>query len=106
MLAFGLACFGVGTALYIGADFGAGPRDSLMLIVSRRTGIRIGVARAALELSVLVAGFLLGGRVGVGTLVFALGIGPSVELAFLGTLHSPLVARVVPRAPLPASLGN
>jgi uncharacterized protein len=106
MLALGMVCFGGGTALYIGADLGAGPRDSLMLVVSRRAGIRIGLARAALELAVLVAGFLLGGRVGVGTLVFALGIGPSVELAFLATLHSPLVCRVIPRAPLPASLGS
>ncbi len=55
---------------------------------------------------VLVVGFLLGGKVGVGTLVFALGIGPSVELAFLGALHSPIVARATPRAPLAASLGN
>jgi uncharacterized membrane protein YczE len=106
MLAFGLVCFGVGTAFYIGANLGAGPRDSLMLVVSRRTGVRIGVARGGLELLVLVVGFLLGGKVGVGTLVFALGIGPSVELAFLGAMHSPIVARVMPRAPLAASLGN
>ena len=57
-----------------------------MLVISRRTGIRVGLARAGLELTVLIIGFLLGGRVGVGTLVFALSIGPSVELAFLGTL--------------------
>ena len=50
MLAFGLVCFGVGTAFYIGADLGAGPRDSLMLVVSRRTGVRIGLARGGLEL--------------------------------------------------------
>lgn len=106
MLALGMVCFGVGTALYIGADLGAGPRDSLMLVASRRTGVRVGLTRAGLELTVLVAGFLLGGRVGVGTLVFALGIGPSVELAFLAALHSPFVSRVIPRAPLPASLGS
>jgi uncharacterized membrane protein YczE len=106
MLAVGLVCFGVGTALYIGANLGAGPRDSLMLVVSRRTGVRIGLARGGLELVVLVVGALLGGKVGVGTLVFALGIGPSVELAFLGALHSPIVARAMPRAPLAASLGN
>jgi uncharacterized membrane protein YczE len=97
MLALGMLCFGVGTVLYIGADLGAGPRDSLMLVGSRRLGIRVGAVRAGLELSVLAVGFLLGGRVGVGTLVFALGIGPSVELGFLAATHSPIVARVVLR---------
>ncbi|HXK13443.1 MAG TPA: hypothetical protein VNH45_02815, partial [Gaiellaceae bacterium] len=68
--------------LYIGANLGAGPRDSLMLVGSRRTGIRIGAVRALLEISVLVVGFLLGGTVGVGTLAFAALIGPSVEASF------------------------
>jgi uncharacterized membrane protein YczE len=87
----GLACFGVGTALYIGANLGAGPRDSLMLVGSRRSGVRVGIVRAALELSVLGIGVALGGSVGVGTLVFALGIGPAVELAFIGLSHTSLV---------------
>jgi uncharacterized protein len=82
MLAVGLACFGVGTALYIGADLGAGPRDSLMLVGAKRSGVRVGIVRAVLELFVLGAGFALDGTVGIGTLVFALGIGPAVELAF------------------------
>ena len=82
LLVLGLACFGVGTAFYIGANLGAGPRDSLMLVGSRRTGIRIGAVRAMLEISVLVIGFLLGGTVGVGTLAFAALIGPSVEASF------------------------
>jgi uncharacterized protein len=97
MLAVGMVCFGVGTVFYIGADLGAGPRDSLMLVGSRRLGIRVGAVRAGLELTVLAIGFGLGGRVGVGTLVFALGIGPSVELGFLAATHSPIVARVVLR---------
>jgi uncharacterized protein len=82
LLAAGLVCFGVGTAFYIGANLGAGPRDSLMLVGSRRTQIRIGAMRAMLEISVLLAGFLLGGTVGLGTLAFAALIGPSVEASF------------------------
>jgi uncharacterized membrane protein YczE len=82
LLAFGLALFGVGSAFYIGAALGAGPRDSLMLVGARRSGVRIGGVRAALEGTALVAGVVLGGTVGVGTLVFALLIGPAVESAF------------------------
>jgi uncharacterized protein len=82
LLALGLVCFGVGSAFYIGANLGAGPRDSLMLVGSRRTGIRIGAVRAMLEISVLLVGFLLGGTVGLGTLTFAALIGPSVEASF------------------------
>ncbi len=82
LLGVGLMCFGVGTAFYIGANLGAGPRDSLMLVGSRRTDIRVGAVRALLEISVLLVGFLLGGTVGVGTLAFAALIGPSVEASF------------------------
>jgi len=82
LIVVGLICFGVGTAFYIGANLGAGPRDSLMLVGSRRTGIRIGAVRAVIEISVLLIGFLLGGTVGVGTLAFAALIGPSVEASF------------------------
>jgi uncharacterized membrane protein YczE len=82
LLGFGLALFGLGSALYIGAGLGAGPRDSLMLVGTLRSGVRIGVVRAALEGTALVAGVVLGGTVGVGTLVFALLIGPAVEASF------------------------
>jgi uncharacterized membrane protein YczE len=82
LLLAGLAAFGVGSAFYIGAGLGAGPRDSLMLVGSLRTHRRIGLVRAALEGSVLVAGYLLGGVVGVGTVAFAVLIGPSVEGSF------------------------
>ncbi len=82
LLAAGLAAFGVGSAFYIGAAFGAGPRDSLMLVGAFRSGVRIGVVRAVLEGTALLAGFALGGRVGIGTLVFALLIGPAVEGSF------------------------
>ena len=93
-----LALFGVGSALYIGADLGAGPRDSLMVIASRRLGVRLGVSRTAIELVALVAGVVLGGTVGVGTLVFALGIGPAVELSFRALARSPLAVPAVASA--------
>jgi uncharacterized membrane protein YczE len=82
LLTAGLAFFGVGSAFYIGAALGAGPRDSLMLVGALRSGVRIGAVRAALEGTALVAGVVLGGTVGVGTLVFALLIGPAVEGSF------------------------
>jgi uncharacterized membrane protein YczE len=78
----GIATIGLGSALYIGADLGTGPRDSLMVMLSRRAKLRIGVARAIIEGSALVVGIALGGTAGVGTALFALGIGPSVDLAF------------------------
>ena len=74
--------FGVGSALYIGAALGAGPRDSLMLVGAQRTGFRLGWVRALIESTVLLAGFALGGHVGVGTVVFAALIGPAVETSF------------------------
>jgi uncharacterized protein len=82
LLVLGLVCFGIGSAFYIGAAYGAGPRDSLMLIGAFRTRVRIGVVRAAIEASALVIGFALGGTVGIGTLAFALLIGPAVEGSF------------------------
>ena len=99
-LGCGLALFGIGTALYIGANLGAGPRDSLMLVGAHRTGFRIGVVRAAIELAVLLVGFGLGGHVGIGTLLFATLIGPAVEAAFWMLSHTALVRGVVV-APIP-----
>jgi uncharacterized membrane protein YczE len=78
----GVAMVAAGTALYIGAGLGSGPRDSLMLALSARTGVRVGIVRALIEGTVLLGGFLLGGSAGVGTILFAFGIGPAVELAF------------------------
>jgi uncharacterized membrane protein YczE len=82
LLAGGILLTGVGSGFYIGADMGAGPRDSLMLGITRRVRSRLGVVRTALEVTTTVVGFALGGTVGVGTLAFALGIGPAVELSF------------------------
>lgn len=82
MTAGGIASVAVGSALYLGAHLGPGPRDGLMVAIHQRTGWTVGTARAALECVVLVLGVLLGGPVGIGTIAFALGIGPSVQLAF------------------------
>ncbi len=78
----GVAVVGIGSAFYIKASLGAGPRDGLMLGLARRAGGRVAPVRAAIELTVLAAGILLGGTAGLGTLIFALGIGPAVGLAF------------------------
>ena len=86
----GVLIIGIGSGFYIGAGMGAGPRDSLMLVVARSAGIRIGVSRVAIEVLVTVIGFAFGGTVGIGTLVFAFGIGPAVELSFWLLERSPL----------------
>ncbi|MDX6570762.1 MAG: hypothetical protein QOH15_3340 [Gaiellales bacterium] len=98
LLVAGILVIGLGTGLYIGANLGAGPRDSLMLGVTRRVRSRVGVVRTALEVSATAAGFALGGTVGVGTLAFALGIGPAVELSFALLARSALVELAPARA--------
>jgi uncharacterized membrane protein YczE len=71
---------GVATGMYISAGFGPGPRDGLMTGIARRTGISIRLSRTIVELAVLLSGWLLGGTVGVGTVLFALAIGPLAQL--------------------------
>ena len=66
-----------------------------MLVTSRGLGVRLGAARTGLELAALVVGFLLGGTVGIGTLVFAVGIGPVVEVSFWLLARTPLAAPAV-----------
>ncbi len=73
---------GVATAVYISVDGGAGPRDSLMLAVSRTTGQSVQLSRGVIEVLVVILGWILKGPVGVGTLVFALLIGPLVQVFF------------------------
>jgi uncharacterized membrane protein YczE len=68
------------TVLYIGAGLGPGPRDGLMTGLVARTGLSVRLVRTSIEASVLTVGWLLGGTVGVGTLVYAFGIGPLVQL--------------------------
>ena len=82
MLLGAVVIMGLASAIYIGVDAGAGPRDSLMLAIKRKTGISIGLARAIIEVSVVLLGWWLGGPAGVGTFVFALLIGPAVQWWF------------------------
>jgi uncharacterized membrane protein YczE len=77
------------TALYVGAQLGPGPRDGLMTGLARRTGWSIRRVRTIIEVSVLAVGVLLGGTVGVGTIVFALGVGPVTQY-FLRYMVVPL----------------
>jgi uncharacterized membrane protein YczE len=81
MMVVGVVMIGVASGIYLAADLGPGPRDGLMTGVHHRFGWSIRRARTAVELSVLVAGYLMGGKVGLGTVVFALGIGPIVQWA-------------------------
>jgi uncharacterized membrane protein YczE len=78
----GVVLNGMAGAMYIGAGLGPGPRDGLMTGLARRTGWSLRSVRTGIELSVLAAGWLLGGTVGVGTLLYAFAIGPLVQ-AFL-----------------------
>ena len=78
----GLLVIGVGSFFYIGAGYGAGPRDSLMVVLTKRTGKSVGVCRCALEATVLCLGWLLGGYVGIGTVISALGVGVAVQIVF------------------------
>lgn len=73
---------GIASAIYIGVDAGAGPRDSLMLAVHRTSGLSLRLGRAIIEIIVVGVGWFLGGPLGFGTVIFALLIGPSVQWAF------------------------
>jgi uncharacterized membrane protein YczE len=77
----GVVVIAVGSGLYLSTDLGPGPRDGLMTGLHHRFGWSIRRARTVVELSVLGLGWLLGGTVGLGTVVFALGIGPLVQVA-------------------------
>lgn len=81
VFAAGLLLLSLATGLYIGSRFGAGPRDGLMMGLHQRLGWPVWLARTLVEGTVLVAGWLLGGTVGVGTLAFALLVGPLVGQA-------------------------
>jgi len=81
MLVSGIVTNGVATGLYIGAGLGPGPRDGLMTGLAARTGRSIRLIRTLIELSVLAAGWLLGGPVGLGTLLYAVSIGPIAQIS-------------------------
>ena len=85
----GLLLLSVATGLYIGARMGPGPRDGLMTGIHRRTGWRIWIVRTAIEVVVLLIGWALGGNFGVGTIAFALLIGPLVHITMPRLLVPP-----------------
>lgn len=87
----GIALIGWGSGLYIGAGLGPGPRDGLMTALARR-GYRMRRARTAIELVVLAVGWVMGGTIGIGTVVFALFVGPAVEYAFRRTAVDQIAA--------------
>jgi len=82
MLFGAILMMGFASAVYIGVDAGAGPRDSLMLAFHRTTGLSIRLGRAIIEVTVVAIGWWLGGPLGVGTVIFAVLIGPAVQWAF------------------------
>ncbi|MEL7660031.1 hypothetical protein [Acetobacterium wieringae] len=82
VLIIGLFIISLGTYFYISSAFGAGPRDSLMVAVTRKTGLPVGLCRGILEVSVVFIGWLLGGMVGLGTVISAFAIGFCVQITF------------------------
>ncbi len=104
LMAGGVLLNGIAGALYIGSQLGPGPRDGLMTGLARRTGRSIRLVRTSLELTVLLAGWLLGGVVGVGTVCYALAIGPLVQL-LLPVLTVRLNERTAPTGALVTSAG-
>ena len=100
MLLLAIFLMGLASAIYIGVDAGAGPRDSMMLAIKRTTGISIRAARAIIEVTVVTIGWLLGGPAGIGTLVYAILVGPSVQWGFkLFNVHPHGPEALVPLAP-------
>jgi uncharacterized membrane protein YczE len=100
MLLFAIFLMGLASAIYIGVDAGAGPRDSMMLAIKRITGISIRAARAIIEVTVVTIGWMLGGPAGIGTLVFAILVGPSVQLGFkMFNVHPHGPEALIPEAP-------
>lgn len=79
-LVAGMLCIAAGSGFYIGAELGSGPRDGLMLGLNKRFGISVRLARTVVEVSVMIIGIFLGGKIGLGTFVFAFGIGPLVQI--------------------------
>ena len=81
-VALGILLVGIGSALYLMANLGPGPRDGLMTGLQRVTSLSVARIRTVIEITVVFFGWLLGGKVGLGTLMFAFGIGPAVSMGF------------------------
>src|SRR5690625_1070926 len=91
----GVLLLAAGCGVYISADLGAGPRDTLMLLAVKKFNCSITVARTVMEVSVAVVGYLLGGPIGVGTVIMAFGLGPviQVSLGYSGKVLEVLVSK-------------
>ncbi|HEY3316001.1 MAG TPA: hypothetical protein VGL40_12085 [Bacillota bacterium] len=89
----GVLLYGVGTALYISSGLGIGPRDGLMVGLTRKSGLPVGLIRNGVDLTVSLAGWRLGGPLGLGTLVSAILVGPTVQLSLA------VIARLARRRP-------
>lgn len=81
-LMVGLFVISIATYFYIGSGFGAGPRDSLMVALARKTRLPIGLCRGAIEISAVLIGWKLGGMVGIGTVISALAVGFCIQITF------------------------
>ncbi len=109
----GVAIVGLGSAFYITPRLGVGPRDGLMMQLHTLTKVRISIVRATIECLVLVIGFVMGGTVGIGTLIFAFGVGLAVEVSFKLTnrlhlaefLRVPTIQPVLKREPTSTKAG-
>lgn len=82
MVSIGLFVIALASYFYIGSAFGAGPRDSLMVAITRKTGWPIGLCRGAIEIMAVLIGWKLGGMVGIGTIISALLVGVCVQMTF------------------------
>jgi uncharacterized membrane protein YczE len=94
LLAGGVLLNGLSVAVYVGARFGPGPRDGLMTGASATTGRSIRLIRTLIEITVLTVGWLLGGRVGVGTVLYALTVGPTTQFFMPWFAYSSTAERV------------
>lgn len=102
MLVGSIVLLGFATAIYIKAGFGAGPRDALMLALTQRMALRIGVIRWGMEVTVVVIGILLGGSFGIGTIIAAALTGPIVDI-FFNLLRVPTVRTSTPTEAISSS---
>lgn len=86
----GVTVIGIASSLYLTCHMGAGPRDGLMVGICQKTGLKVGVVRSSIEVVVCVIGWALGGVLGVGTLLFAFGVGAVVQISlkFLNNLYA------------------
>lgn len=101
MLLIGLELLALGTWMYMKSALGTGPRDALMVALARKTGRSVGLCRASVEIFVIIAGFLLGGQVGIGTVICAVGLGSLFNVNFhllhfhAAELHQENVAEIL-----------